>query len=666
MEARRVGGAQVNRETILRRCAGLYTLASLGGLIVAKVGSPLLVGAAFAAALWGALPDEKREIRLPSIPDAAGAFIILAFIVGRILSGTDVLAAFVEGLLIFQASRWLFGRDTRDLFILSGVAYVEIIAAAASTTSLLFLPVFVASTLLTSVILFLTYAHEENRESSTEKRTVPVSGSFLGLLGTAGLFSLLITGLIFLTLPRLGVGFLSGLRDTGRGKAAFPGSVSLEEKVFASRDKSVVARLKGPDSLTPPIYLRGLAASTFDGRAWLKETGRFPARSAGSRWFIVSRRPDLSLEEMEVIQEGTGQASLLLPPGTVEVRWKWGRLSVDREGNVYSPLPISRPVKFRVSVSRKGELSLPLKSPSRNGPDEAVPEVIRKLAEELKLREVSPEEAAGRIAAHLRARCRYERSPDRVSLEEFLTGRKAGNCQHFATATVLLLREAGIRARFAGGFVTSEYNEVGGYWMFRQRDAHAWAEADLGDGSWRVVDTTPPSTGSPPPAKVSHFLDWVREAWFEYVIGYDLEKQVRISRSVMKKTASLTKMVRREGKKFIAPAALLFVFACLAFFLKRRAPGGSAPGKRAHHLLARRILLPVVKKAGRRGFRKREGETPREFLARLIRGGLLPRDETLRFLSLYESLRFGRREGGVEDLRLLRDSLLRHLSRRTG
>jgi transglutaminase-like putative cysteine protease len=75
-------------------------------------------------------------------------------------------------------------------------------------------------------------------------------------------------------------------------------------------------------------------------------------------------------------------------------------------------------------------------------------------------------------------------------LQEFLTQRKTGHCEHYATATVLLLRQMGIPARYVVGYAVQEYSPFLEMYVVRQRHAHAWAMAYL-DDHWQVVDTTP-------------------------------------------------------------------------------------------------------------------------------------------------------------------------------
>jgi transglutaminase-like putative cysteine protease len=75
-------------------------------------------------------------------------------------------------------------------------------------------------------------------------------------------------------------------------------------------------------------------------------------------------------------------------------------------------------------------------------------------------------------------------------LVHFLTRSKAGHCEYFASATALMLRQAGIPARYVVGFSIQEWNEDMSMYIVRRRHAHAWATAYI-DDQWIVVDTTP-------------------------------------------------------------------------------------------------------------------------------------------------------------------------------
>ncbi|MBF0588398.1 MAG: transglutaminase domain-containing protein [Magnetococcales bacterium] len=76
-------------------------------------------------------------------------------------------------------------------------------------------------------------------------------------------------------------------------------------------------------------------------------------------------------------------------------------------------------------------------------------------------------------------------------LAHFLLQSRTGHCEFFATATTLLLRQAGIPARYMVGYSVQEYDDREGLFVVRRSHAHAWTLAHV-DGVWRQVDTTPP------------------------------------------------------------------------------------------------------------------------------------------------------------------------------
>jgi hypothetical protein len=82
-----------------------------------------------------------------------------------------------------------------------------------------------------------------------------------------------------------------------------------------------------------------------------------------------------------------------------------------------------------------------------------------------------------------------------------------------------MCREVGVPARYVQGFLVKEKNEWGGYWVSRERDAHAWVEVYIEGLGWVQVDSTPPSVSAPVDSSSfwSEFVDvvkrWFQRAW---------------------------------------------------------------------------------------------------------------------------------------------------------
>jgi len=96
-------------------------------------------------------------------------------------------------------------------------------------------------------------------------------------------------------------------------------------------------------------------------------------------------------------------------------------------------------------------------------------------------------------------------------LARFLLSSRSGHCEYFATATVLLLRELGIPARYAVGYAVHESSGKG--YVVRERDAHAWCLAwNSRKNAWEDFDTTP---GSWIAAEEQHASagQWLSDFW---------------------------------------------------------------------------------------------------------------------------------------------------------
>ena len=101
-----------------------------------------------------------------------------------------------------------------------------------------------------------------------------------------------------------------------------------------------------------------------------------------------------------------------------------------------------------------------------------------------------------RLQALLAERCTYTLTPPALPqgqdfVEYFLTESHSGYCVHFATAAVVLLRTAGIPARYAEGYCVPSGTD--GRWVnVPDYNAHAWVEVYWGDMGWLPVEMTPP------------------------------------------------------------------------------------------------------------------------------------------------------------------------------
>ncbi len=98
-----------------------------------------------------------------------------------------------------------------------------------------------------------------------------------------------------------------------------------------------------------------------------------------------------------------------------------------------------------------------------------------------------------------------------TALTQFLTTSRAGHCEYFASASTLLLREAGIPARYATGYAVMEHDMKHQEYLIRGTHGHAWSRVwDAGAKRWLDFDATPPSwqvAAVPPQTLARRFND---------------------------------------------------------------------------------------------------------------------------------------------------------------
>ncbi len=124
---------------------------------------------------------------------------------------------------------------------------------------------------------------------------------------------------------------------------------------------------------------------------------------------------------------------------------------------------------------------------------------IRELALQITADAVTPYEKAAAITDYLRAAITYlvkvDFPPEGIDpLVWFLFDYRAGFCNYYASAEVILLRSVDIPARLAVGFAEGEY-EPPDKFTIRERDAHAWPEVYFPGIGWVEFE---PTSGQPP------------------------------------------------------------------------------------------------------------------------------------------------------------------------
>jgi hypothetical protein len=241
---------------------------------------------------------------------------------------------------------------------------------------------------------------------------------------------------------------------------------------------------------------------------------------------------------------------------------------------------------------------------------------------ELGLPSLAPDAAVSALGLWFGGRFEYALyqgpRPDGASaLAHFLTVSRAGHCEFFATAGVLLLRSAGIPARYAVGFSPEAGGD--GAWLARGRDAHAWCLAWI-DGAWRDVDLTP-GTWRGAEAAARPWWEGARDAWSDAWHAFALWKQ------------------GGSGWRLLVFGLGMLVLAWIAW----RQVRGSR-WRRAQSNAATLTILGLdsefhglMRRLAQQHGERRPHETPRAWLDRL---GLLANPDLAEALALHQRLRF--------------------------
>ena len=263
----------------------------------------------------------------------------------------------------------------------------------------------------------------------------------------------------------------------------------------------IVLRVKPSKGQAAPRLLRDAAYNTYISGTWLARPQSFQSINTEENetsWLLsTSSSPAQTVEISQYSKRG--KAVIVLPLGTFRVsHLSASELEVNVFGGVkVSGVPGTVIYQAQFSDSSAGD-ALPTAA------DRQIPSDLSKtlstLAAQLRLDALPPKDALAAIKGYFAENFKYtlflgdaETGPRQ--LEEFLLRSHVGHCEYFATATVLLLRKAGIPARYATGYSVQEFSSIEDRYVVRARHAHAWVLAYI-DGRWREIDTTPSSWAS--------------------------------------------------------------------------------------------------------------------------------------------------------------------------
>jgi hypothetical protein len=267
--------------------------------------------------------------------------------------------------------------------------------------------------------------------------------------------------------------------------------------------------------------------------------------------------------------ESLDTAVLFAAPFAETVSGRFLTVQTDPQGALYLPFPSSSRMEYSV-VSRVN-----LVSPSDlHGQSVTYPEsfirhflqtpgqsdTIVALARDITQDKPGNYDKAVAIEQYLSRNYRYTLDVPQTSqlhpLEDFLFTRKSGYCEHYATAMVIMLRTVGVPARLVTGFLATEWNEYGNYFLVRQQDAHAWVEIHLPRSGWIVMDPTPAVADGAVQSgwhALGRMMDNLRLQWNRFFVQYSAADQMAVVREVKTGGASIGNKTWDSMTKLLSP-----------------------------------------------------------------------------------------------------------------
>jgi len=265
----------------------------------------------------------------------------------------------------------------------------------------------------------------------------------------------------------------------------------------------IVIRLEPKDGSRVPSLLREASYRIYKAGTWYTDVSKdrfdpIVEETNHTTWVLLPGRTNNVAVNLACYLPG-GNALLPLPPGC-------GRLDnlsafTLQRNSLGAVLAQGPGLVIFDALYGPGET---IDSPGNTNEDLQVPfretNALNKVIAELKLERNNRKQALHALAGFFQStnNFRYSTwqgfgrgfSTNGTPVSRFLLRTHAGHCEYFATATVLLLRQLGIPARYAVGYGVHEAS--GNKYVVRQRDAHAWCLVwNETAKTWQEFDTTP-------------------------------------------------------------------------------------------------------------------------------------------------------------------------------
>jgi transglutaminase-like putative cysteine protease len=502
-----------------------------------------------------------------------------------------------------------------------------------------------------------------------------VGGRFFAGTAAVSLGVFFLSGILFLSIPRIGAGFFMKKRDGLHFAGFSESSVKLGGHGTIKYDETVVMRVevsdpdyRGRDA--PYVHWRGIAFDEYKDGTWSRSGNVVPSftkdvriNRGTLRRHVLYDEPRMSKAKREArVADAVKQTIWIEPIGSTALFGASMPVAYDVPRNERPPFERGDDIRLEREEAIKytvwSDLTPPPAAELRQAPDHLPPgyqaylqwpkeitdDTVAK-AKEITAGLTNDYDKAKAIESWLRMNLEYTlelEDPGTVEpIHFFLFDRKKGHCEYFASAFAILARINDIPTRQVNGFLGGEWNEYDGYIAVRAGDAHAWNEVYFAGHGWVTFDATPASQdrlgrgGNGFTDRLRRWVDTLRFQWFKWVIDYDLGKQLNVFRGVGGGFKDAGRWIGARWRDLKAwardnvAASVALAAAALALIgwrlLRRRRRAPAAPPKsrpRPRSPVAAQYER-VLRRLERRGIARAPAVTPRE-LARLVAERGLP------------------------------------------
>ncbi len=475
--------------------------------------------------------------------------------------------------LVFLATitRGMRLKTSRHYFQIIGLSFLILVASAIVNLDISFAVAFLLYAMFLTWTLIYTHVSQQV-ESSThhdivaQKASKFVSGKFLLGSSFLGLVLLVFSLTVFFLFPRFTLGFFAPGKE-GETVQGFSDAIDLGHFGTLKTSSKIVLRLeflsgeKNPNILKS-IFLRGVSFDHYNGNGWSKSESKSYPLLEYSRDGYLTIPDKLNLEitndsefEYNIYQEPLHNDTPVIfaaanplgikshNRGSSQRKHKRTNFFIDDVKDLTHDQKENKPLDYTVRSALINHTTFNL-DPVRKEYPPYLKERYTQLPLELdeRISDLAKEYSDGAQNSYALAlsienalKKEYSYTTEGVGrptdpISNFLFERKKGHCEYFATAMVLMMRTQGIPARPVNGFLGSQYNSYGDYYIVTEANAHTWVEVFFPEYGWTTFDPTPPSLSefyfADAFTNLRLWLDSMKLQWYKWVVFYNLDRQI--------------------------------------------------------------------------------------------------------------------------------------------